>query len=570
MDSKKTPTTGQEVFRRCRPAAPARTKTPTTPAATTTTAATTTAGRSAKEPPAGVSRSSLGEEKWPRRRGRGEFNLKTAVGGEVLREDVVADAPDGFVKAHLLVRRTKPTSADAPAASARRPDSTAVFRFNISSLVLGVSLCAITVLLAIFARDIIFPPPIKPPPDQTIYLSNASNSRPSERSELGERNERSERNERDGDVERKFLPRNIIKLQPPKRKLSVKAPAHSDTSTSATSNGTAKTSLEIEQATPEQEPPATRRIRAFSGRVPALRIAVYHDISDRMQPYSESIRRYIYEQFPDADIFEFDGAFIHVRDNRVVGGANGKNKPTLGSAAKIIKETAEEKDEKRRKQLRELMGIKVAPTALPKMREEVRKYYVNHLTVEQHAYYEANLRQGEQGDVFLHLSDQGREIYRRYAQNFRDGSLGAWTDIMMYENYDALIIFSDFHPRIQNEKTSLAETPPPAESAPAGEKVPSGEKVPHGEKALIGEKVPSGEKVSHGEKTQIGEKVPLPAKAPVAETPPHSEKVSVGKKALIAEEAPLPAKAPVGETPPHGEKALIAEETPLPAKAPVA
>jgi hypothetical protein len=39
----------------------------------------------------------------------------------------VADALDGFVKAHLLVRRTKPTSADDITASARRPDSTAVF-----------------------------------------------------------------------------------------------------------------------------------------------------------------------------------------------------------------------------------------------------------------------------------------------------------------------------------------------------------------------------------------------------------------------------------------------------------
>ncbi|MDR3228729.1 MAG: Rpn family recombination-promoting nuclease/putative transposase [Puniceicoccales bacterium] len=56
--------------------------------------------------------------------------LKTAVGGEVLREDVVAAALDGFVKAHLLVRRTKPTSADDITASARRPDSTAVFRIE--------------------------------------------------------------------------------------------------------------------------------------------------------------------------------------------------------------------------------------------------------------------------------------------------------------------------------------------------------------------------------------------------------------------------------------------------------
>jgi hypothetical protein len=62
--------------------------------------------------------------KWDR------YNLKTAVGGEVLREDVVAAALGGFVKAHLLVHRTKPTSADDITASARRLDSTAVFRFK--------------------------------------------------------------------------------------------------------------------------------------------------------------------------------------------------------------------------------------------------------------------------------------------------------------------------------------------------------------------------------------------------------------------------------------------------------
>jgi hypothetical protein len=47
------------------------------------------------------------------------FNLKTAAEGEILREDVVAATLGGFVKAHLLARRTKPTSADAITASAR-------------------------------------------------------------------------------------------------------------------------------------------------------------------------------------------------------------------------------------------------------------------------------------------------------------------------------------------------------------------------------------------------------------------------------------------------------------------
>jgi hypothetical protein len=51
-----------------------------------------------------------------------EFDLKTAVGGKVLREDVAADALRGFANAHLWVRRAKPRSADAVTASARRSD----------------------------------------------------------------------------------------------------------------------------------------------------------------------------------------------------------------------------------------------------------------------------------------------------------------------------------------------------------------------------------------------------------------------------------------------------------------
>jgi hypothetical protein len=58
------------------------------------------------------------------------ITLKTEVGGEVLRKHVAKDALRAFVKAHLLVRRTKPRSADAATGFARRPDSTAVFRIK--------------------------------------------------------------------------------------------------------------------------------------------------------------------------------------------------------------------------------------------------------------------------------------------------------------------------------------------------------------------------------------------------------------------------------------------------------
>jgi protein TonB len=54
--------------------------------------------------------------------------LRTAVQREGFVRDFEADAVRDFVKAHLLVRRTRPRSADAATGSARRPDSTAVFR----------------------------------------------------------------------------------------------------------------------------------------------------------------------------------------------------------------------------------------------------------------------------------------------------------------------------------------------------------------------------------------------------------------------------------------------------------
>jgi hypothetical protein len=47
-----------------------------------------------------------------------------------LREDVAVDVLRGFVKAHLLVRRTKPLRADAGTGFASRADSEAVFGFR--------------------------------------------------------------------------------------------------------------------------------------------------------------------------------------------------------------------------------------------------------------------------------------------------------------------------------------------------------------------------------------------------------------------------------------------------------
>ncbi|MDR3229350.1 MAG: FAD-binding oxidoreductase [Puniceicoccales bacterium] len=61
-----------------------------------------------------------------RQRLRGFFNPQTAFERCGLREDIVADARGGFVKAHLAVRRTKHPAADAITASANRAESKAV------------------------------------------------------------------------------------------------------------------------------------------------------------------------------------------------------------------------------------------------------------------------------------------------------------------------------------------------------------------------------------------------------------------------------------------------------------
>jgi hypothetical protein len=192
-------------------------------------------------------------------------------------------------------------------------------------------------------------------------------------------------------------------------------------------------------------------------KIKAIKIAVYLDDSGSMRPYLDSVKREIYAQFPHADIFEFDGILTRVSNNRVIGGANGENKPTPGSATRVTKKTEGETDEDRRKGLQKLMNLKIAPAALTEMSKAKREEEVARLSDEQRAYYNSNLRNTARGDTFLRLTDQGREIFRAYSQNFHNGSVGAWTDIMMYENYDALVIFSDFQDGIQDNKVPVGE-----------------------------------------------------------------------------------------------------------------
>lgn len=117
----------------------------------------------------------------------------------------------------------------------------------------------------------------------------------------------------------------------------------------------------------------------------AEKVAVYLDCSGSMLPFLPRVRREIYENYPDADIFEFDGAGTLVADGEIVGGRNGKGKS-------------------------------------PKPRVGIRL----------------------DGTDKTKLSNDGKRIHKKHAEGFEQGSLGAWLDVMLEEKYDALAVFSDF------------------------------------------------------------------------------------------------------------------------------
>jgi hypothetical protein len=136
------------------------------------------------------------------------------------------------------------------------------------------------------------------------------------------------------------------------------------------------------------------------------RLAVYFDASASMLPYLERVEVEIRDKFPDADVFLSNGVFIDVHDNEIVGGDKFKgapfiNRPTGPGSKKNAK------------------GELVAT--------------------------ETNVNK---------LSVQGRNIYKKYAANFRTGSVGGWIDILKDDRtYDALIIFSDFEDGVRQIRT---------------------------------------------------------------------------------------------------------------------
>lgn len=127
-----------------------------------------------------------------------------------------------------------------------------------------------------------------------------------------------------------------------------------------------------------------RESRSVMGlRMRATKVAVYLDCSGSMRPYLPKVEAEIRAQYPDADVFRFDGARIVGLDDRVVHGRGFTGDP-------------------------------------PRLREE------RTLT--------------DPGA----LTPAGRAAFLSLRTACEKGSLGAWIDRMLHEPYDALVVFSDF------------------------------------------------------------------------------------------------------------------------------
>ncbi len=136
------------------------------------------------------------------------------------------------------------------------------------------------------------------------------------------------------------------------------------------------------------------------------RLAVYFDASASMLPYLERVEAEIRDKFPDADVYLSNGVFIDVHDNEIVGGDKFKGTPYLNRATGA----GSKKNAKG----------ELVPT-------------------------ETNINK---------LTTQGRAIYKKYAQNFKVGSVGGWIDILKDDRtYDALIVFSDFQDGVRQIRT---------------------------------------------------------------------------------------------------------------------
>jgi hypothetical protein len=128
----------------------------------------------------------------------------------------------------------------------------------------------------------------------------------------------------------------------------------------------------------------------------AQRVAVYLDCSGSMRSYLPRVEAEIRKQFPDADVFRFDGARVVGLGDMVVHG-------------------------------RRFRGV--AP----------------------------RLRDGPTQTAVETLTPAGRLVQAKVREACEKGSLGAWMDRLLAEPYDALVVFSDFQDGVRLYESKKGE-----------------------------------------------------------------------------------------------------------------
>jgi hypothetical protein len=135
-------------------------------------------------------------------------------------------------------------------------------------------------------------------------------------------------------------------------------------------------------------------------RIHGNKIAVYLDNSGSMTPYLERVKDAILKQYPKADIFEYDGIRVTVQDNKVL---KGRHEMKIQSPLTRRVSTSSGRDR----------------NATKKSNKDL--------------------------------------IKEKYGWNFEQGSVGAWVDIMLFEGYEALVIFSDFQDGVRQTTEGRGE-----------------------------------------------------------------------------------------------------------------
>ena len=134
----------------------------------------------------------------------------------------------------------------------------------------------------------------------------------------------------------------------------------------------------------------------MGARIVARKLAVYLDCSGSMRPYLERVEAEIRRQFPDADVFRFDGARVVVVDGEVAEG-------------------------------RGFDGHFGTPHS-------------------------------GQSDP-AGMTSKGRKLLERIASRCEAGSLGAWIDWLLPEDYDGLVVFSDFQDGVRQYRQPRSGAP---------------------------------------------------------------------------------------------------------------